>query len=290
MANKEQLEWSTVKRKVSDLKKWKSNPRNWTEYDIQEMSKSLETYGYTRLIMVDVNNVIIAGNLCYHVLCLQGKHSKTIEVRTPNRKLTSKEFQQYGLMDNKMAENKWDFETLANEFGSELCIAAGFTERELGINLSEPIDMGESVMRSSEYDIEQAQSKAEREALERKHLAEKEKIIRETREQLLTDLKTGKEALPDVIRNRVKNELVNKAKDDSGNIDYSILDVSSINKLSQGMRINVRQSLLIEFEADDYRKGSELVNQYRKENYIGGFLITKLEEHFEKNKSKKSKS
>ena len=290
MANKEQLEWSTVKRKVSDLKKWKSNPRNWTEYDIQEMSKSLETYGYTRLIMVDVNNVIIAGNLCYHVLCLQGKHSKTIEVRTPNRKLTSKEFQQYGLMDNKMAENKWDFETLANEFGSELCIAAGFTERELGINLSEPIDMGESVMRSSEYDIEQAQSKAEREALERKHLAEKEKIIRETREQLLTDLKTGKEALPDVIRNRVKNELVNKAKDDSGNIDYSILDDSSINKLSQGMRINVRQSLLIEFEADDYKKGSELVNQYRKENYIGGFLITKLEEYFEKNKSKKNKS
>jgi len=287
---KDKLEWSTVKRKVSDLKKWKSNPRNWTEHDIQEMSKSIETFGYTRLIMVDVNNVIVAGNLCHHVLCLQGKHSKTIEVRTPNRKLTSKEFQQYGLMDNKMAENKWDFETLANEFGSELCIAAGFSERELGINLSDPIDMGESVMRSSEYDIEQAREKAEREALEKKHQAEKEKITREAREQLLTDLKTGKEALPDVIRNRVKNELVNKAKDDSGNIDYSILDDSSINKLSQGMRINVRQSLLIEFEADDYKKGSELVNQYRKENYIGGFLITKLEEYFEKNKSKKSKS
>jgi seryl-tRNA synthetase len=79
-------------------------------------------------------------------------------------------------------------------------------------------------------------------------------------------------------------------KDDSGNIDYSILDDSSINKLSQGMRINVRQSLLIEFEADDYKKGSELVNQYRKENYIGGFLINKLEEYFEKNKSKKNKS
>ena len=204
---KDKLEWSTVKRKVSDLKKWKSNPRLWKEHDIQEMSKSLETYGYTRLIMVDVNNVIIAGNLCHHVLCLQGKHSQTIEVRTPNRKLTPKEFQKYGLLDNKMAESKWDYEVLANEFNVDDLISVGFSERELGISLSDPIDMGESVMRPSEYDIEQAREQAEREALERKHQAEKEKITREAREQLLTDLKTGKEALPDVIKNRLVKEI-----------------------------------------------------------------------------------
>jgi hypothetical protein len=204
---KEQLEWSTVKRKVGDLKPYKGNPRQWTEKDIQNMENSFRKFGYTQLIMITPNNTIVAGHLRHHILNLQGKHSSMIEVRISNRNLTRKEFEHYLLFDNKSAEGKWDKDTLANMFGIEICIEAGFSERELGINLSEPIDMGESVMRSSEYDIEQAQSKAERESLERKHLAEKEKIIRETREQLLTDLKTGKEALPDVIKNRLAKEI-----------------------------------------------------------------------------------
>lgn len=204
---KEKLEWKNDKRKVSDLKKWKSNPRQWTEQDIERMSKSIEQFGYTEPIMIDVNNVIVAGNLRYHVLCLQGKHSKTIDVRVPNRKLTAKEFEHYGLLDNKIGEGKWDFEGLAN-MGLEICLEVGFTERQLGIDMSSPIDLGDTAQRSSEYDFEQEQAKAERERLQKKFEVEKEKIEREAREKLLTDLKTGKEQLPDVIRNRVLKNTV----------------------------------------------------------------------------------
>jgi ParB-like chromosome segregation protein Spo0J len=56
------LEWSTEKRKVSDLIPYEYNPRKLTEDKKQKLRESLEKYNLAEIPAINTNDVIIAGH------------------------------------------------------------------------------------------------------------------------------------------------------------------------------------------------------------------------------------
>lgn len=61
---------------------------------------------------------------------LIGRGEEEIEVRTPNRELTEKEFREYNIRSNKNI-GSWDMDILANSFDTSDLIEWGFNENEL---------------------------------------------------------------------------------------------------------------------------------------------------------------
>ena len=57
---KEQYEFKI--KKLSDLSGYDSNSRTHSEEQIQQIAKSIKTFGFTNPILIDENNGIIAGH------------------------------------------------------------------------------------------------------------------------------------------------------------------------------------------------------------------------------------
>lgn len=139
MANNktENLTWHTEKRKLSELKGYEYNPRALSEYEYNDLKKSLEKFNLAEIPAINTNNKIIAGHQRIKILTELYGLEHQIEVRVPNRKLTEKEFQEYNIRSNKNT-GSWDFEILANNFELDNLFEWGFKENELDINLFIP--------------------------------------------------------------------------------------------------------------------------------------------------------
>lgn len=122
------IRWTNAKRKVSDLKFHPKNPRVITEDKIKRMRKSFEDYGYADPVMVNMDNVLISGHARVSTLLADDKGEEEIDVRLPNRLLTDKEHEGLLLTMNRMGDNAWDWDTLANEYDMEFLREAGFTD------------------------------------------------------------------------------------------------------------------------------------------------------------------
>jgi hypothetical protein len=133
------LKWNTKIINMDEIRVSEINPRKWERKQIKEMNDSIEQFGYTRLIMLDFDNVIVAGNLCFYTLKNIRNQSGKIEVRYPNRKLTEAEFKKYMVIDNKMAENKWDYDILKDSFSESDLKEWGFAQDVIGGKVQEDI-------------------------------------------------------------------------------------------------------------------------------------------------------
>jgi len=130
----EKLLWKTEKRKVSELKDHKSNPRTLSKKSHDELLKSFNEFDYVELVAINSDNTILAGHQRVHIMHELGWNEKEIEVRIPSRKLNDKEAKKYLLRSNKNV-GEWDFDILANDFEIDELLDVGFTEDELIGNL-----------------------------------------------------------------------------------------------------------------------------------------------------------
>ena len=89
------LKWHNEKRKVNDLLPYSKNPRKINDKQISDLKRSLKKFNLVEIPAIDVDNKIIAGHQRIKVLQLLGRGDEVIDVRVPNRKLTSKEYEQY---------------------------------------------------------------------------------------------------------------------------------------------------------------------------------------------------
>jgi DNA modification methylase len=105
------LEWSTEKRKVSDLIPYEYNPRKLTEDKKQKLRESLEKYNLAEIPAINTNDVIIAGHQRVVVLMEIGRGEEWIDVRVPNRELTELEFKEYNIRSN-VSIGEWDIDVL----------------------------------------------------------------------------------------------------------------------------------------------------------------------------------
>ena len=125
----EKLTWHTEQKKINDLIQFEGNPRNMTEKQNEDLKKSLEKFNLVEIPAIDTDNVIIAGHQRLRVLQLLNRGDEVIDVRMPNRKLTSEEFQEYNIRSNKNL-GEWDYDLLAN-FDEELLKEVGWDSKDL---------------------------------------------------------------------------------------------------------------------------------------------------------------
>lgn len=124
--------WNTERRKLGELKYTAYNPRRLTEKQHADLKKSLDKFNLAELPVINQDKYILAGHM--RVRILKEKHGDDfeIEVRTPSRKLTKKEADEYLIRSNKNS-GEWDYGKLANNFEIEELVDCGFEDFELGL-------------------------------------------------------------------------------------------------------------------------------------------------------------
>lgn len=130
--------------KLSEIVPYENNARK-NDKAVKDVAESIKQCGYIAPIIVDENNVILAGHTRYKALKKLGY--KEVTVRKVSG-LTDEQKRKYRLLDNKTNElADWDFEKLKNEIDgldfSEFDIDWGIEEDKEVVNIIEdtPIEV-----------------------------------------------------------------------------------------------------------------------------------------------------
>jgi len=104
------------KRRLTDLKPFDRNSRTHTDDQIEQIARSITEWGWTVPILVDEDNVIIAGHARF--LAAQRLDLDQVPVMVA-KGWTDAQRRAYVIADNKLAENAgWDFNILQDEIGA----------------------------------------------------------------------------------------------------------------------------------------------------------------------------
>lgn len=123
------LSWSTEQRRINDLLPFDQNPRAMTEEEHAQLKKSLEKFNLAEIPAITPSGKIVAGHQRVRLLKELGRGDEIIDVRVPNRELTSEEFQEYLIRSNKTTGHFED-EQLLN-FDETILEDTGFNLDEL---------------------------------------------------------------------------------------------------------------------------------------------------------------
>lgn len=118
----QKLVWHTEKRKVKDLIPYELNPRVLSEDKAKKLKQNLSKFNLVEIPAIDTHDKIVAGHQRVKVLLLLERGNEEIDVRVPNRELTSEEFKEYNIKSNAITGD-WDWEMLADldeEFLSDI--------------------------------------------------------------------------------------------------------------------------------------------------------------------------
>lgn len=130
MTNKKvPLVWHTEKRTVNSLIPYEANPRMISDKQLEDLKKSFKLFNLVEIPAIDVDGRIVAGHQRLKVMQLLGRGDEEIDVRVPNRPLTSTEYDQYLLTSNAVTGD-WDFEKL-KAFEVDFLLDIGFDADEL---------------------------------------------------------------------------------------------------------------------------------------------------------------
>lgn len=155
-----------ITMKLANLIKPEKNVRIHTEQQLKEFRRSVEMFGQIRPIVIDENNVILAGNGLYDTLTTMGK--ETAEVYRYDN-LTENQKKKLMIADNKIfslgIENLDTLNSFLEELNGDLDIP-GFDEEILKQMVS---DASEITERLSEYGcLDDEEIRNIRESAERK--------------------------------------------------------------------------------------------------------------------------
>ena len=99
-----------VKLKIDEIVPYERNPRKITQEAVDDAAESIRQVGYRAKIIVDENNVIIAGHTRLQALKKLGYKEVYVERESD---MTEEQKRKYRLLDNKVSEKTgWDFELL----------------------------------------------------------------------------------------------------------------------------------------------------------------------------------
>lgn len=101
-----------VNLKLEELKPYEKNPRKNTEA-VKYVAESIKQFGFKVPIVIDKNNVIVAGHTRYKAAKKLGIHEVPCIIADD---LTDEQVKAFRLADNKVAEKaEWDFDLLFDE-------------------------------------------------------------------------------------------------------------------------------------------------------------------------------
>lgn len=97
---------------IEDLKEYKKNSKTHPEYQVKKIAASIQEFGFNIPILIDSNNVIIAG----HGRLYAAKYLKLKTVPVIRKKgLTENQIKAYRIADNKTSESDWEEAALKDE-------------------------------------------------------------------------------------------------------------------------------------------------------------------------------
>ena len=147
-----------ITMKLVDLVKPEKNVRIHTEQQLKEFQRSVKMFGQIRPIVVDENNVILAGNGLYETLIAMGKETADVykyDILTENQK------KKLMIADNKIfslgIENLDTLNSFLEDLQGDLDIP-GFDEDILKQMVSEAEDVTEKLSEYGTLDDEEIQS------------------------------------------------------------------------------------------------------------------------------------
>ena len=147
-----------ITMKLADLIKPEKNVRIHTEQQLKEFRRSVEMFGQIRPIVIDENNVILAGNGLYDTLDTMGK--ETAEVYRYDN-LTENQKKKLMIADNKIfslgIENLDTLNSFLEDLDGDLDIP-GFDEEILKQMVSEAEDITDKLSEYGTLDDEEIQS------------------------------------------------------------------------------------------------------------------------------------
>lgn len=147
-----------ITMKLVDLVKPEKNVRIHTEQQLKEFQRSVKMFGQIRPIVVDENNVILAGNGLYETLIAMGK--ETADVYKYDN-LTENQKKKLMIADNKIfslgIENLDTLNSFLEDLQGDLDIP-GFDEDILKQMVSEADDVTEKLSEYGTLDDEEIQS------------------------------------------------------------------------------------------------------------------------------------
>ena len=101
-----------IEMSIDDIKPYEKNPR-FNDHAVEYVKNSIKKFKYTQPIIVDKNNIVIAGHTRLKALKELG-YDKVEVIKRED--LTDEEAKALRLADNKVAEMaEWDFELLDEE-------------------------------------------------------------------------------------------------------------------------------------------------------------------------------
>jgi len=134
-----QINWTTEKRKVADLKDYENNPRKFNKKGLRDLKESIKSVGYIDPIAINTDGTILGGHARKKTLL--ALKLKEVDVRVPDRLLTEKEQKEVVIRLNKNTAGEWDNFKLGEFFEKENLVDWGF----------EPEDFGGVVAQEAEY-------------------------------------------------------------------------------------------------------------------------------------------
>lgn len=147
-----------ITMKLVDLVKPEKNVRIHTEQQLKEFQRSVKMFGQIRPIVVDENNVILAGNGLYETLIAMGKETADV-CKYDN--LTENQKKKLMIADNKIfslgIENLDTLNSFLEDLQGDLDIP-GFDEDILKQMVSEAEDVTEKLSEYGTLDDEEIQS------------------------------------------------------------------------------------------------------------------------------------
>lgn len=147
-----------ITMKLVDLVKPEKNVRIHTEQQLKEFQRSVKMFGQIRPIVVDENNVILAGNGLYETLIAMGKETANV-YKYDN--LTENQKKKLMIADNKIfslgIENLDTLNSFLEDLQGDLDIP-GFDEDILKQMVSEAEDVTEKLSEYGTLDDEEIQS------------------------------------------------------------------------------------------------------------------------------------
>lgn len=147
-----------TKKKLTELKHPEKNVRMHTDKQIAEFRRSIKMFGQIRPIVVDENNVVLAGNGLFETLISLGHTEADCYVVTG---LSEKEKKKLMLADNRIFDLGVDdmsaFDSVIAELGNDLDVP-GFDEDLLKSLLADSSEVDEMM---SSYGLVDDEKKAE---------------------------------------------------------------------------------------------------------------------------------
>lgn len=147
-----------ITMKLADLVKPEKNVRIHTEQQLKEFQRSVTMFGQIRPIVVDENNIILAGNGLYDTLVAMGKDTADV-CRYDN--LTENQKKKLMIADNKIfslgVENLDTLNSFLEDLQGDLDIP-GFDEEILKQMVSEAEDITDKISEYGTLDEEEIRS------------------------------------------------------------------------------------------------------------------------------------